>query len=92
MAGIRQRGPIRDGSFRQILSTRCSTALAKVPGMVEVSPWSAAYTSAATTVPVSRSIACSGLQAKCVRPSFILAIFALSSDAPTGAQCARPNP
>jgi hypothetical protein len=34
----------------------------------------------ATIAPVSVSIACSALCAKCVRPSFIFAIFASGSD------------
>src|SRR5947209_488963 len=47
--------------------------------MVVVSPWSAACSSAEITAPVSRSIACSGLYARCVRPSFSLAILASGS-------------
>src|SRR4051812_45180206 len=48
---------------RRVASTalRCSAALARVPGIVVVSPWSARCISAATTALVSRSIACSGL-------------------------------
>jgi hypothetical protein len=44
-----------------------------------VLPASAEWSGAATTTPVSRSTACSGLKAKCVEPSFVLAIFASGS-------------
>jgi hypothetical protein len=46
---------------------------------VAVSPASAELIGAATTTPVSRSTACSGLKAKWVEPSFIRAIFASGS-------------
>ena len=51
---------------------------------VVVSPSSAGWTSTATTTPVSRSTACSGLKARCIVPSFILAILASGSVGSSG--------
>src|SRR5262245_53257498 len=48
-------------------------------GLVVVFPSSASCTVTPTIAPVSRSTACSALCAKCVRPSFILVIFASGS-------------
>src|SRR5690242_21935511 len=45
-------------------AARCSAARASVTGMVVVSPWSSACSSAEITAPASRSIACSGLYAR----------------------------
>src|SRR6202023_4251502 len=47
--------------------------------IVVVSPWSASCRVTATRAPVSRSTACSALWGRCVRPSFICAIFASGS-------------
>ena len=50
-----------------------------VSGSVAVSPSDASCTVTETMAPVSMSIPCSALWAKCVRPSFIFAIFASGS-------------
>ena len=50
-----------------------------VSGSVAVSPSDASCTVTATMAPVSMSTPCSALWAKCVRPSFIFAIFASGS-------------
>src|SRR5438093_7433003 len=47
--------------------------------MVVVSPSSAPCTVTPTIAPVSRSIACSALCTRCVRPSFIFVILASGS-------------
>src|ERR1700704_2506968 len=60
-------------------SSICSAAAMTVSMIVVVSPWSASCRVTATSAPVSRSTACSALWAKCVRPSFIFAIFASGS-------------
>jgi PAS domain-containing protein len=57
----------RQAGFLQVQAARCRrlvnrrAALSRVPGRVAVSPRSARCISAATTAPVSRSSACSGL-------------------------------
>src|SRR5512132_272368 len=66
-----------DGARSTLVSF--AAAACSVPDNVVVSPSSAGWISAATTAPVSRSTACSGLYARCVVPSFILAILASGS-------------
>src|SRR5512134_1452624 len=58
---------------------RFAAVVFSVPDNVVVSPSSAGGISGATTTPMSRSTACSVLYARCVVPSFILAIFASGS-------------
>ena len=54
-------------------------AIVSVSGSVAVSPSDASCTDTATTAPVSMSTPCSTLWVRCVRPSFIFAIFASGS-------------
>src|SRR3954469_940168 len=61
-------------------TSTCSTTAVTVSTIVVVSPWSAPCRVTATIAPVSRSIACSALWARCVRPSFIFVTFASGSD------------
>ena len=57
-------------------ASTCSAAIVSVSGSVAESPSDASCTVTERMAPVSRSIPCSALWAKCVRPSFIFAIFA----------------
>src|SRR5262249_41304306 len=60
-------------------ASSCSAASGSVCWIVVVSPWSALYTVTPTSAPVSRSMACSALWARCVRPFFIFVILASGS-------------
>ena len=57
-------------------ASTCSAAIVSVSGSVAESPADASCTVTATMAPGFRSTPCSALWAKCVRPSFIFAIFA----------------
>src|SRR6266851_56583 len=61
-------------------ASTCSAAAIAVSTRLAVSPTSAPCSVTATSAPLSRSTACSALCARCVRPSFILVIFASGSN------------
>src|SRR5439155_103148 len=61
-------------------ASTCSAAAIAVSPRLVVSPTSAPCRVTATIAPLSRSMACSALCARCVRPSFIFVIFASGSN------------
>ena len=71
--------PCRRPALRPLDRPACSAAVISVAGSVAVSPSEASCTVTDTMAPVSMSTPCSALWAKCVRPSFIFAIFASGS-------------